>query len=250
MIARCDVETHHSMCFYESVSCKYTAVGCEEKPLRKDLTKHEKDSQLHLQLTIEQNLKLTQKIGELMQRVGELMQRVTVLEYRCILTPCNIRLTNYQKRKNNNDEFYSTPFYTSSMGYKMCLVVYANGWKEGAGTHVSVYICLMKGDHDDTLTWPFPGTITIELLNQLNDKNHRKMEIRFPANHESSQRVVVMERGFGSPEFISHVALDHNLWINNTQYLEDDTLVFRVSVEIPNRKPWLESTEYTIAFNS
>ena len=37
----------------------------------------------------------------------------------------------------------------------------------------------MKGDSDDSLTWPFTGKVTFELLNQLEDNNHHKMTARF-----------------------------------------------------------------------
>ena len=57
--------------------------------------------------------------------------------------------------------------------------VYANGNGDGKGTHVSVFAHLMKGDNDDYLTWPFTGTVTFELLDQLESKNHHKMIARF-----------------------------------------------------------------------
>ncbi len=54
-IIQSKLSTHRSTCQYELVSCKYAAVGCEEKLLRKDLTKHEENDQLHLRMTIEKN---------------------------------------------------------------------------------------------------------------------------------------------------------------------------------------------------
>ena len=36
----------------------------------------------------------------------------------------------------------------------MCLAVYANGVGEGAGTHVSLSLLLLKGKYDDQLKWP------------------------------------------------------------------------------------------------
>ena len=54
----------------------------------------------------------------------------------------------------------------------MCIRANANGFGEGAGTHVSVYACLMKGRNDDTLPWPFTGKVTFMLLNELGDKDH------------------------------------------------------------------------------
>ena len=59
----------------------------------------------------------------------------------------------------------------------MCIRVDANGWSSGNGTHISVFAYLMKGDNDDSLTWPFTGSITFELLNQLEDNNHEAITI-------------------------------------------------------------------------
>ena len=52
----------------------------------------------------------------------------------------------------------------------------AAGYDRGEGTHVSVFLYLMKGSHDDELEqsghWPLRGTFTIELLNQKIDYDH------------------------------------------------------------------------------
>ncbi len=216
------------------MSCKYAAVGCEEKPLRKDLQKHEKDSQLHLQVTTEKVLELTKELTKVNSHLLKLTS----------LTPCTLKLTNYQQWKSKDKTFYSPPFYTSYSGYKMCLSVYANGFGDGADTHVSMRASLMKGDNDDTLTWPFTGSVTVELLNQVENKNHQKKTFTFPAHHKAGKRVMDNERaeqGWGYPQFIPHAALNYNA-NTNTQYLKDDTLVFGVSVEVPNHKPWLDCT--------
>ncbi len=125
----------------------------------------------------------------------------------------------------------------------MCILVYANGLGDGEGTHVTVAAHLMKGDNDDSLSWPFTGRVTVELLNQLEDKNHHKETTTFPADDDVSQRVVDGERGegWGYFKFISHADLAHKP-LTNTQYLKDDTLIFRVSAEAPDYKPWLECT--------
>ena len=44
VIIHCEVSTHRSICDYEPVSCKYAEVGCGERPLRKDLKKHEENA--------------------------------------------------------------------------------------------------------------------------------------------------------------------------------------------------------------
>ena len=111
----------------------------------------------------------------------------------------------------------------------------ANGCGDGKGTHVSVFAYLMKGDNDDYLTWPFTGTVTIELLNQLEDKNHRNGTDTLPADDKASQRVVDGKRaqvGCGWSKFISHTYLDHKP-ATNCHYLVDDSLSFRVTVQVP-----------------
>ncbi len=204
---------HRFRCAFQSVPCKYAKVGCEEKPLRKDLSKHEEDTQLHLQVTTDKVLELTDFVNS--------------PKFACTV-PCTIRLTNYLKYKSDKDQFFSSPFYTSYTGYKMCLRVDANGCGDGEGTYVAVFACLMKGDNDDSLSWPFTGTVIIELLNQLEDKNHYNGDIVFQAEDEDSQRVVDGEREIDdkwSFDLISHDELDYDAY-TNTQYLKDDTLVF------------------------
>ena len=63
----------------------------------------------------------------------------------------------------------------------MCLHIYPNSNGDGEGTHVSLYACLMSGEYDDVLEWPFQGEITstVEFLNQLEDKNHKKRVLTF-----------------------------------------------------------------------
>ncbi len=219
---------HRSRCDFEPVPCKYARVGCEEKPLRKDLSKHEEDVQLHFQVTTEKVLELTTTNSHLLKLTS--------------MVPCTITLPNYRKLNSDKNQFYSPPFYTSYTGYKMCLIVVANGNDDGEGTHVSVFACLMTGDNDDSLSWPFTGEVTVELLNQLEDKKHVKRTLTFPADDVASQRVVHVERasnyGWGWHQFISHADLDYNAY-KNTQYLKDDTLVFKVS--LTDHKPWLKN---------
>jgi len=54
----------------------------------------------------------------------------------------------------------------------MCLWVYPDGSDDGKVTHLSVYLCLMKGPHDDELTWPLRGKFEWKLLNQISDCEH------------------------------------------------------------------------------
>ena len=122
----------------------------------------------------------------------------------------------------------------------MCLKVHANGFGDGEGTHVSLFLYIMKGENDDNLVWPFQGKVTFTLLNQLEDKDHREEK----ATLDYNSRVTKGERGdgYGRQKFVSHKELGHRA-DTNCQYLKDDSLYFRVSVEVHKAcKPWLTPT--------
>ena len=127
----------------------------------------------------------------------------------------------------------------------MVINIDANGYDEYEGTHVSVWAYLMRGEYDDQLEFPFKGTIKFELLNQLEDKNHHCTSYTHDdKQNDSSKKVIDQERsdeGSGEQDFIPHGDLGHNATIN-CQYLKDDRLVFRISVDVPSYKPWLQCT--------
>ena len=93
-------------------------------------------------------------------------------------------------------------------GYKLKLVVHANGYSYGTGTHVGVSAYLMKGEYDESLTWPFNSEITIQLLNWREDKGHVEKTIdHYNAPLEHRTRVTqddIAPGGCGMPDFISH----------------------------------------------
>ena len=227
-IVRRDLPKHRQECMFEKVPCKYSTIGCEEEVERKDLAEHERDTQQHLQLAVD--------------TVHQLQSKLADLPSKHIQVPMKYILTNYDQHKTANDKIYTPPFYTSPKGYKMCVCVYANGSRDGKDTHVSVYAFLVKGENDDYLPWPFTGTVTFELLNQLEDKNHHSRSTKFPSGDKASQRVVDKERsiyGWGMPIYISHSDLGHNT-AKNCQYLKGDRLYFKISVNRESSStPWL-----------
>ena len=116
----------------------------------------------------------------------------------------------------------------------MEMEVIANGNGLGEGTHVSAYAAILHGKYDTELKWPFIGEITFTLLNQLEDKNHHQMTTEVTAT-ENMQ----VEGNWGYPQFIPYSELGYDP-VKNTQYFKDDTLYFRMSVEVADHKPWLE----------
>ena len=131
------------------------------------------------------NARLSQKVDSLGKRVTDQENRtVTEIEERrkemaalrshlsASLVPVELIMRKFGLHKQKDEEWYSPPFYTHPRGYKMCLSVDANGLDEGEGTHVSVFVYLMRGEFDDHLKWPFRGDVTVQLLNQDVEKEY------------------------------------------------------------------------------
>ena len=129
-----------------------------------------------------------------------------------VLPPVDIVMDEFRKRRWNDDDWYSPPFYSHLGGYKMCLNVCANGYGKGKGTHVSVFVCLMKGEFDDDLQWPFSGTVTI----QLKGTNPQHLVL------DDDDDVVCKptegrNAGWGRSHFISHHRLNNYLLLTNNK---------------------------------
>ena len=142
------------------------------------------------------------------------------------VVPVVIKLAEFKKYKNA--QFIdSTGFYTRDGGYKMFLSVYPNG----LGSFVTVGAYLMKGDHDDQLTWPVKGTLTVQLLNQLSDSNHSEpAQFHFNGFGRPCQRVMKVSKSYysiWSHQYIPHKRLSYDA-DKKCQYLKDDCVFFRV----------------------
>ena len=100
---------------------------------------------------------------------------------------------------------------------------------------MSVFVTLMRGEHDDKLTWPFRGDITIQLVNQNRAQNHFESIVHVTnengaADNEKPGRVISRERArysWGYSTFISHAKLESTA--RTKQYLKNNRLKFRVN---------------------
>lgn len=140
-------------------------------------------------------------------------------------------MAGFEEHFQKESAWHSSPFYTGMGGYKMCLTVYANGDGDGKKSHVSVFTCLMHGEFDSQLKWPFHGTVTIQLVNQLgNKKDHVVTYSYTDATPDSSAGQVTdggRSGGWGKPQFIHQC----ELIVHEAMYVKDDCLIFRVLVE-------------------
>ena len=177
------------------------------------------------------------KVKQQQQQIVALMSALTLVTLDVkkplapvFIPPPDIVMTDFEKHKKADDCWFSPPFYSHIGGYKMCLCMCANGNGDSKGTHVSVWVYLMRGEYDDQLKWPFHGNITIQLLNQSRDEGHWEETLPFDdrAGDEAAGRVVGQERatsGWGNQKFIAYTKLN----TEKKKYLKNDCLKFRIA---------------------
>ena len=260
-VPREDMEAHRKECPLEMIQCEYHNVGCEVRMARKDWEKHEnKKMKEHLMMT---KSKLNEELTDTKSQLAIALKQITSLtilmhsqlnpsadvssvsaakwsfnlEAMALMfksgnqvLPVVAKMSGYNKMLENQVRWYSDPFNAHKNGYRMCLSIDTAGAAEGVGTHLSVYLCLMKGSHDDELTWPLREKFEIKLLNQISDSVHHSVTFTYDkAPGKCKSKVIQDDRatGWGKPQFISN----ENLHKTSTtcQYLKHDSLFFKVT---------------------
>ena len=265
-VLREDMESHRKECPLEMIQCEYFNVGCKrDKFPRKDLENHKKQKrEEHLIMTkneltntklrlddtkaklddtkdqLDAALKQISSLAVLMNaqlhpgssitdvRSTQLDAMVTMFKFTC---PVTIKMEGYNEKKVNKIQWHSEPFYTHDKGYRICLKVYAAGIGNGRGTHLSVFLSVIKGLHDDELTWPLRGKFEIKLLNQVSDSRHHSVIVTY----DDDTPAIYTHRVLGSG--ITQEAWGRSLFISNEdllstfttcQYVMDGCLYFQV----------------------
>ena len=123
------------------------------------------------------------------------------------------------------------PFIVFEEGHQLVMTLCPSGCDDGAGSHLSVYLHLMKGPHDDELEqagqWPLRGVFRIELLNQFADQYHHAVYLTMDENVcKNCSSKIHLEDKLGHPFGRSQFYPLSNL--NNSIYLQNDSLYFRV----------------------
>lgn len=213
-VQRRGVKRHLDVCSYTEIPCKYAKLGCDTTMKRSIITEHQCDDQAHFRFAMNTVVWLEKELKLLKQRGGLVLQNGASTTF---------KMTRYQQRKDAN-EIFSAPHFSTSDGHFVVIQVHANGSGNAAGQHLSIITQVSAdGNRSDGDQVPFNGNITIQLLNQLTNDNH----------HMKTGRTVV--------KFIAANKLALNS-TKKTQYLKDDTLYFKVTIDIPNQRPWLECT--------
>ena len=125
---------------------------------------------------------------------------------------------------------YSSHFYTSLYGYKMCARIYLNGDGVGRNTHVSLFFVICRGENDALLKWPFKQKITFMLIDQLSSENKENMVDAFkpdPSSSSFKRPTSDMNIASGIPLFCPL----NKLKSSEHEYIKDDCMFIKVIVD-------------------
>ena len=245
-IQRQNIDSHVAdECPLKAIDCDFYHVGCAVKLPRQDMPEHQRENFLtHISLLgssnakqqaeiiqqkqeitrlVTENIQLKSKITELEPLQQLLKTSPPIVNSRPLGAPV-FRMTNYQQYKRDNDNWHSPPVYTHHHGYKICLNLHPNS--TGNKKFLSVFVHFMRGEFDNSLKWPFRGVISMQLLDQVNGKDHRKGTISYDDKTPNMHGRRMTEGntpkpGWGYLKFIAHSELE-------PKYLRNDTLLFQI----------------------
>ena len=173
------------------------------------------------------------------KRVASYTHDLIVPRWQNPRAPASFTVNNVPDRIEMKSTYYSPPFFVDM--YKMCMKITFDGYKPSERVkYLSFYACLLKGDNDDALLWPFCGDLTVEILNWHDDHGHYKgiVSLDYP-DHYTHARVLneqVEPSGYGKEFFISISALF-------SQFLNERCMRVRVShADVYNTPPRLKNT--------
>ena len=135
-------------------------------------------------------------------------------------------ITGVSQHMKYNSPYISPPFYSHRIGYKLRLEVFPNGLSAGAGTHVSVFIRLLKGDNDQNLAWPMAILLHVKLFNWCKNDSHIVAKIPINDCMPVTGTNTKADLSGGLLKFCTHSTLLANY--KSTQYVQDDCMRVKV----------------------
>ena len=126
---------------------------------------------------------------------------------------------------------FSDPFYAGYPGYKMCLKVFPQGADEVKGQYLSVGLCIMKGDFDHLLKWPFRYSFMLSVLDQQEASKHAM------ATLDPARKLPISEKNFGKPTRERNEGRGFPRMISLTElesraYIRDNAIIVRAQVHL------------------
>ena len=194
------------------------------------MARHEETSRKIIQLTAKDEKK-SQQIEQLMakdkytsQQIERLTAHVKVQDQhiRSLNSPLFVwKISNftraYRRAASGIEKIITNTFYLSSNGYRLRIKIFLKGIQASnhnflpGGSLFCICICVVPGEFDPLLSWPFKEKVRVTLINQNPCKDEEKnicrvtdfgnldMPIMRPLNEDNESWRVVLEPDFDFP---------------------------------------------------
>ena len=238
---RCRLEHHTAGCPLALISCSFP--GCTEMMHRRDEPMHNEEStQRHLALLASAVGRMTRGLQEQqknahqsqlhLQQVELAHTRLTQLERRMndhMGPPIDFTMTDYDRHHRHGDWWCSPAFRTHFRGYSMYLAIQVKlVARQTAGNdaehNVAMEVRVNDDDLNDHLVWPQWCAVTVQVLNQLGERDHYTQTMRGEMKRPMK---IPSSRCWAVECFIACSELGYHPH-RHTQYLKEDCLKIRV----------------------
>lgn len=203
------------------VICPFMSVGCRHQIKKKEISDHEdKFAKEHIRLLLKNVEDLKAQLRSQQSNCFKFLWRIenwdTVLQHAKIKEKLNV---------------YSSSFYTGYPGYKLCLCSYPNSIGSNEGTHLGIYLVVMKGDFDHQLHWPFCLTYKLTVVDQQpNGKGVSKTidpTRQGPAAEKYFEKAIKERKiGWGYHDHIAHIEL------KTRAYIRDNSVLIQADIQM------------------
>jgi len=242
-VARDQIESHYEVCPRVILPCRYASLGCEFKGVLEDRNKHNVGcTEEHLNyalgriqtqdiklLTQDEKIQIQNEKIQGQEKVIELQnERIISLEKDKKEKSFVWVVPNYANQIRADVLIYSESFYTSEPGYNLRLNANLYGAGSSRGTHIALYLQVMKGKYDGIMKWPFPFKITLNVLPQKEGVEPINCSVHSNGNAELLGRPANEK---GNPGRGRHGLVSHNEIARNG-FAKDDTIYFKVVVHL------------------
>ena len=191
-VARKNLPHHLASCPKQKLPCSFHPIGCKEMVERKNLKAHlDSAHQQHLCLVssywadIQKRysclvgcLQANESLGMVLSQANSppLLPWKSLLQQKrenCVdsdTLPLIFKVGNVDQLQSPDVTWESKHFFTTSQGYRFHLALQRRS-VDGMD-FLSCFLFLSAGEYDDSLTWPFSGSIRIIVFNQIVDSSH------------------------------------------------------------------------------
>ena len=151
------------------------------------------------------------------------------------ITPVIMRMDDVVQYMAYKEKWISPTFYTYDKGYKMSVAVCPGLPNLTAMCHTRY------GEYDDDVMWPLQGTFEVTLMNQISDRKHHSIMIKYDhrvKRHPAGRRVgslgdVTGDFRYGWGDVLISLK-DLFIFSPECQYYKDDCIYLKVTFTPPS----------------